>query len=32
MELALTELDNVFKSNVLTTVNKFNLSKSTLRR
>ena len=32
MELALTELDSAFKSNVLAIANKFNLSKSTLRR
>ena len=32
MKLALTELDNTFKPNVLTTVKKFNLSKSTLHR
>ena len=32
MELALAELDSAFKPNVLTTANKFNLSKSILRR
>ena len=32
MELVLAELDSIFKPNVLVTANKFNLSKSTLRR